>query len=387
MPKSLILILGLLVFAASGYWCVYIKLAPKIQNDIQSRVSRALNHAGYSFVDLDVNGRDVTLRGKTADASTRGKVDAVVKQVKGVRLVSNEIILGNTAQDYSLEIDNQSGELVITGMMPDTRSHHNLVNHLMEAFPNKTISDQLVEEAGLPDYWIQLTKSGLNGLKKLQSGKLIVTPDTVYLSGTAPSATLRDQVIATLSSELDKALPAENHTNLLKKISFKPHISLSSSTEPDTAKPQHKTADHISVNKSASVSQKIDTKPHALTACQQNISRLMATNSISFKSGAVALTKDTNQVLNSLSKVLLNCDTFNVLVKGHTDSQGDKSLNQALSQKRAESVKRFFVSKGIKQERIKAIGVGDDEPIATNATAAGRQKNRRIEIKIIEEAN
>jgi len=69
-------------------------------------------------------------------------------------------------------------------------------------------------------------------------------------------------------------------------------------------------------------------------------------------------------------------------VTGHTDSTGAKAANEALSKRRAESVKAYLVEKGLNGERIVTKGVGDSQPVASNKTAAGRAQNRRVDIDI-----
>jgi OmpA-OmpF porin, OOP family len=69
-----------------------------------------------------------------------------------------------------------------------------------------------------------------------------------------------------------------------------------------------------------------------------------------------------------------------VVIEGHTDSVGSKASNIKLSQQRAESVKAYLVNRfGVEGSRLRAVGYGPDRPIASNDTAEGRQKNRRVE--------
>lgn len=70
----------------------------------------------------------------------------------------------------------------------------------------------------------------------------------------------------------------------------------------------------------------------------------------------------------------------NVTINGYTDSQGSKAYNQELSQKRADSVRNYFIQHGIDAGMVKAVGFGPDNPIADNSTAEGRANNRRVEI-------
>jgi len=72
-----------------------------------------------------------------------------------------------------------------------------------------------------------------------------------------------------------------------------------------------------------------------------------------------------------------------VIAIGHTDSIGSDAYNQKLSVRRAESVKAYLVSKGVAPNRIYTEGKGEKQPVASNKTADGRQKNRRVEIEVI----
>lgn len=69
-------------------------------------------------------------------------------------------------------------------------------------------------------------------------------------------------------------------------------------------------------------------------------------------------------------------------VIGHTDSQGDASYNQELSERRARAVQSYLAARGVNQARMVAYGQGESQPVATNDTAAGRAANRRVELRI-----
>ena len=74
-------------------------------------------------------------------------------------------------------------------------------------------------------------------------------------------------------------------------------------------------------------------------------------------------------------------NTF-VRVEGHTDSRGSNEYNMELSIRRANAVKNLLLQRGVADSRIEVVGFGETMPVATNDTEAGRQKNRRVEIKI-----
>lgn len=82
----------------------------------------------------------------------------------------------------------------------------------------------------------------------------------------------------------------------------------------------------------------------------------------------------------ALSK-LNGMDLEMVIATGHTDSIGTKAYNQRLSERRAAAVKQYLETKGMSGSKITTIGKGETQPVATNKTAAGRQKNRRVDIE------
>jgi OOP family OmpA-OmpF porin len=83
-----------------------------------------------------------------------------------------------------------------------------------------------------------------------------------------------------------------------------------------------------------------------------------------------------DEVVNSLK----GYPEVNITIQGYTDSVGKESTNLRLSQERAESVRNYFIGKGIDPGRLKAVGFGELNPVASNNTKEGRAKNRRIEL-------
>ncbi|WP_334082295.1 OmpA family protein [Helicobacter typhlonius] len=103
---------------------------------------------------------------------------------------------------------------------------------------------------------------------------------------------------------------------------------------------------------------------------------------ITFKSGSADLSVDFYKVLNSVAKVLNKYDKTIVSVVGFTDNTGSAAKNLTLSQQRAQSVAAYLQSQKVKEARFVIEGLGESEPIASNKTAEGRAKNRRVEISL-----
>jgi outer membrane protein OmpA-like peptidoglycan-associated protein len=101
---------------------------------------------------------------------------------------------------------------------------------------------------------------------------------------------------------------------------------------------------------------------------------------VNFKTGSSEMTFDSYKYIDPVIKLLQEYPSVEIEIRGHTDSIGKYEENMALSQIRAESVRKYIVSKGIDAGRLRAMGFGPSSPIADNRTAAGRSENRRIEI-------
>jgi len=89
------------------------------------------------------------------------------------------------------------------------------------------------------------------------------------------------------------------------------------------------------------------------------------------------------QKLDELAGKVKDINLEVVIAIGHTDSIGSDAYNQKLSVRRAEAVKAYLVSKGIEPNRVYTEGKGEKQPVASNKTKEGRQKNRRVEIEVI----
>jgi outer membrane protein OmpA-like peptidoglycan-associated protein len=103
---------------------------------------------------------------------------------------------------------------------------------------------------------------------------------------------------------------------------------------------------------------------------------------ITFKTASADLNANFYQVLDSVTLVLKEFDKTLIDVEGHTDSDGSDSYNMQLSQQRAGSVGAYLQSHGVNPQRIVTVGVGEARPVASNATADGKQLNRRVELKL-----
>jgi OmpA-OmpF porin, OOP family len=106
-----------------------------------------------------------------------------------------------------------------------------------------------------------------------------------------------------------------------------------------------------------------------------------AAKNIFFATGSSKLLPASFKSLNEVAKIMTNDNSLKLDIDGHTDNAGDAAKNQALSEARAAAVKAYLVSKGVDESKMTSAGHGSDMPAADNKTAAGRAKNRRVEMK------
>lgn len=101
---------------------------------------------------------------------------------------------------------------------------------------------------------------------------------------------------------------------------------------------------------------------------------------VNFEFDSAKLTRQAEYELDDVAEKLVNNPKVRVRIEGHTDSVGSAQYNKDLSQRRAESVASYLQSSGVQQNRTKSVGFGEERPVATNDTDAGRAENRRVEL-------
>ncbi|MBZ4660247.1 MAG: OmpA family protein [Desulfacinum sp.] len=114
----------------------------------------------------------------------------------------------------------------------------------------------------------------------------------------------------------------------------------------------------------------------------QNVLAVTFRSDVLFDFDSAVLKPGAYDEIDRVAGVLNNYPQTRIRVEGHTDSTGSETYNQQLSERRAMAVKNALVARGVDPARIDVVGYGESKPIATNATEAGRQLNRRVNIVI-----
>jgi outer membrane protein OmpA-like peptidoglycan-associated protein len=121
----------------------------------------------------------------------------------------------------------------------------------------------------------------------------------------------------------------------------------------------------------------------SMTSRREARGEVMTLSGDAFPSGQASLRPEARANLQRVIDFVQSAGAAKVVIEGHTDNRGSANLNQALSQQRAEAVRAALVEEGVDPARLSAVGLGMDQPVADNASAEGRARNRRVEIVVL----
>ncbi|HEY0975341.1 MAG TPA: OmpA family protein [Solimonas sp.] len=113
------------------------------------------------------------------------------------------------------------------------------------------------------------------------------------------------------------------------------------------------------------------------------LQKVIALDGVTFEFNSARLQPNAKGLLNEAQRILQRYPDMQIEVAGHTDSVGNDAYNLKLSQQRADAVRDYFLSEGVPAERLTSKGYGEAEPVADNETAAGRELNRRVELRVL----
>jgi outer membrane protein OmpA-like peptidoglycan-associated protein len=129
-------------------------------------------------------------------------------------------------------------------------------------------------------------------------------------------------------------------------------------------------------------SQQLESQLHDLSVKQTQRGTVVTLSGVLFNTGQAQLKPGSTRSLEKLADALRRNPNLTVSVEGHTDNTGSAEHNEQLSERRAEAVRTALAGMGVDPSRIKTRGFGEEYPVASNTTAAGRQLNRRVEVVI-----
>ena len=238
------------------------------------------------------------------------------------------------------------GDVQIRGRVSDTLMNETLANFAHAQFGPGVVTMGTREADDLPPGWRVRTLAAVAALAELSNGAVIVTPGQVSVRGNTGNTEARSRISRLLIDRLGE------------QADFTVDVTYVESLDPIAGLP---TAEE----------------------CVDNILRLTEERRIIFDPGSATLTAESEALVDDIAEVLRRCADLRLEVAGYTDSQGRDSMNLALSQDRANSVLAALRQRRVPVGSFDAVGYGEADPIADNATEEGREANRRIEFRLI----
>ena len=198
----------------------------------------------------------------------------------------------------------------------------------------------------LPTNWSPRVLAGLEALGGLSNGVVRVTPDLVSLSGNTGNPDAEDEISGLLADKLGEAGEFEISVTYQEKLD--PTLGIPTPEE-----------------------------------CEAQIVEIIGDRKINFEPGSANLDASAKDVMDDIAELLKLCGDIPLEIQGHTDSQGRESMNEQLSQDRAQAVLDALRNRRVLTASYRVKGYGEMQPIADNGTEEGREANRRIAFRLI----
>jgi OOP family OmpA-OmpF porin len=255
----------------------------------------------------------------------------------------------DTAQAGPAEFTAQIGEdgkVELRGRVTD-----DMLRNAIDAFAKAKFGTGKVYNATrldpeLPDGWPVRVLAGLEALAEVEEGSLLVREDVVEISGVTGSQNARGRISQILSGKLGQG------------ETFKVAVRYDEERDPLAALPTPE-------------------------ECLATLTAIVAEQKITFPPGSAEIDAPTGQLMTRIADALNECTALPLEIAGHTDAQGSEEGNRALSQARADAVLLALQGRRVEVSEMRAVGYGEDRPIADNETEEGREANRRIEFTLI----
>jgi outer membrane protein OmpA-like peptidoglycan-associated protein len=423
LRKVLLALLGLLLLAILAYFCFQDK-ADTIREDLVLKTDSALSAKEFGWAKADLVGDKLEmtnimrLTGVAPSIEAKSEAARVAMDIEGIGGVDNQLTvdgesvavdtesksedeeevvakLPETKEPIEAEkkdenktlykmyiVKNADGKVLIDGYVQSSDDHKTLIEKAYKLFDKDNVVDKIKEVKDSPKDWMNITDFALDKLDSVDYGDMNLT-DTSYIFN-AHLAT-NDKKLEFLDSIRETMSNPENHygryrgdyvvTAPVAKVKA-PVVAAKKPVEEKKPKKVKKPE----VKKSEPV--KKPTPAATLPSCQDALDNAIAYRKINFAYDSADIQSDSYTILDDIVNALHNCDlnSLDVLeIDGHTDSIGRASYNQSLSKRRAQSVSSYLASKGFDSNKLKSVGYGESDPIASNLKKSGRAKNRRIE--------
>lgn len=249
--------------------------------------------------------------------------------------LGGSVVWAQTAADAGSAANAGAAPVVVSGTVPDEATRVAILTRMRELYGPGRVVDQLSLGAVVaPAQWRDYVQKLLSShLRQVSHGQLSIQGQVVEIRGEVPNETVRQQVASDMAQALNPTYTVRNGLRVAVQD-------------------------------------------------QSVVDQALANRIVEFEPGSAVLRPASLPLLDEMATVMTRLKDRRFEVIGHTDADGARQANVSLSLARAQAVKTYLVAKGLPADRIAISGMGPDQPVASNATEAGRARNRRIEFRV-----
>ena len=354
-PRHAKIMIALALAGAGALFYQIPQKATDIERDLKQQAMAMLKQHQLHTIHIDMSGLTATLTGHTASDKLRQQAARLIAGIGGIRKVINEVRL-DTAMDSTPPPSQARRSTTSTPQTTDTQDGGSV-------FPSSLAAHIRTQTARLTS----------TAAKASPAGSSMFEHPTPSLQAEKP----HDAPPSSSREQNDKPEPSPQSGTQVQAPN--PPVGLTDQqtvTQPDTASPKPPSAQPDPKQEEAAL--------QASLKCEEQFSSLLKKKQILFQQNSAHILRESVPLLEKLFDVAAHqCPQAYLIIVGHTDNRGSARYNRQLSQRRAEAVRQWLIDKGIPGNRLQAIGRGEEAPIASNRTKAGRAKNRRIEIRVL----
>lgn len=330
-----------------------------LEEKLEAQANAALKAEGLTWASVQMDGQRAILAGAAPSEALREKAAAVTlassgpggEYAGGVTRVVNELVVGPPVLPYTWGVRRTPTGVRFTGHVPSDSARAALLSRARQVFSGAP-DDTMRLAGGAPKGdWQRAAMFAVEQVGKLKRGEARLVDGRLIIIGDG-AETAVNEVVARARQTTFQGFEITTDVYVEGK-----GIGIAELRGIDLSNPTAET-------------------------CTAAFARVMQNNVINFALDSDVIDQKSAPLLKNLISVAVRCDTATIEVAGHTDSTGDSAANFALSQRRANAVRRELIAHGVMGDRITAQGFGSTQAVASNETLEGQRANRRIEFKV-----
>jgi len=240
----------------------------------------------------------------------------------------------------------------------------------------------------------------VNVIRRLSASSIVILSGCLILSGCATKKYVRQQVQTVQPAIQEAQNGVKENAERIDAVDKRAQQGITAAAAADQKAGQAQQAAQTAQTEAQAADRKADTANQGVQQANNRIGTLESrvsnindnytqseTQTVTFANNSASLSSQAKSTLDQIAGGLSGQSSGYMLeIEGFTDGRGNEQYNIGLSQRRAEAVERYLVSKDIPLFRIGIVGLGEDRPIADNKTNAGRAQNRRVEVRVLKSA-